>query len=161
VKHMTTRVFVHGLEGSSQGTKSRFFRKRYPGMIIEDYTGSLEERMDKLRRTLAGKEDLVLVGSSYGGLMAAMYACDNEPAVGKLILLAPALDLEEFGPYLNRTIDVPTILYHGSRDDVVPPEPVRRIAARVFKNLSHHFVDDDHPLSGTFTSFDWDALLTD
>ncbi|MBW2561187.1 MAG: alpha/beta fold hydrolase [Deltaproteobacteria bacterium] len=158
---MTTRVFVHGLEGSSQGTKSQFFRKRYPGMIIEDYTGSLDKRMDKLRRILAGKGDLVLVGSSYGGLMSAMYACDNESAIKRLILLAPALDLEEFSPYLTREIAVPTILYHGSRDDVVPPEPVREIVERVFTDLTHHVVDDDHPLSETFPSFDWDTLLAD
>lgn len=158
---MTTRVFVHGLEGSSQGTKSQFFRKRYPGMIIEDYTGSIEERMEKLRRILAGRQDLILVGSSYGGLMAAMYACDHEPAIKRLILLAPALDLEEFRPYLNRTVAVPTALYHGSRDDVVPPGEVRGIAARVFTDLDYHTVDDDHPLSGTFATFDWDSLLAD
>ncbi|MDO9516278.1 MAG: alpha/beta fold hydrolase [Syntrophales bacterium] len=158
---MATRVFIHGLEGSSQGNKSQFFKKRYPDMIIEDYTGSLDERMDKLRRILAGKKDLVLVGSSYGGLMAAMYACDNESAIKKILLLAPALDLEEFRPYLNQKIAVSTILYHGRRDDVVPPGPVREIAERVFTNLSHHFVDDDHPLSETFPSFDWDGLLAD
>jgi len=158
---MTSRVFIHGLEGSSQGTKSQFFRKRYPDMIIEDYTGSLKRRMDKLRRILTGKKDLILVGSSYGGLMAAMYACDNEPAIKRLILLAPALDLEEFRPYLTRELAVPTILYHGSRDDVVPPGEVRGIAARVFTDLTHHVVDDDHPLSGTFPSFGWDALLAD
>ncbi|MDD5723123.1 MAG: hypothetical protein PHY29_05205 [Syntrophales bacterium] len=158
---MATRVFVHGLEGSSQGNKSRFFRDRYPGMIIEDYTGSLEERMGKLRRILAGKEDLVLVGSSYGGLMAAMYACDNESTIKILILLAPALNLKEFRPYMNRKIAASVVLYHGRRDVVVPPEPVREIAERVFKDLSYRFVDDDHPLSETFQSFDWDGLLAD
>ena len=158
---MTTRAFVHGLEGSSQGTKSRFFRKRYPHMIIEDYTGSLKERMDKLRRILAGEEDLVLVGSSYGGLMAAMYALEDESVIKRLILLAPALDLEEFVPYRSRKIAVPTILFHGRRDDVVPLGPVREVATRVFRDLKHYIVDDDHPLSGTFSSIDWDALLAD
>jgi predicted alpha/beta hydrolase family esterase len=70
-------------------------------MIIEDYMGSLDQRMEKLRAVLAGKEDLVLVGSSFGGLMVAMYACDNEGLVKRLILLAPALTLEEFSPYLR------------------------------------------------------------
>ena len=158
---MTTRVFVHGLEGSSQGTKSRFFRERYPDMIIEDYTGSLDQRMDKLYRTLAGKEDLVLVGSSFGGLMVAMYACDNEGLVKRLILLAPALTLEEFSPYLKRRIAVPVTLYHGRQDGVVPPEPVRRIAQQVFTTLDYHAVDDDHPLGETFPSYDWDRLLAD
>jgi pimeloyl-ACP methyl ester carboxylesterase len=158
---MATRVFVHGLEGSSQGNKARFFRKRYSDMIIEDYTGGIEERMEKLRHTLSGEKDLILVGSSYGGLMTAMYACDHEEAIRRLILLAPALDLEEFKPYLHCTISAPVVLYHGSRDDVVPPEKVREIASRIFTGLTYHVVDDDHPLSETFPSFDWDRLLAD
>ena len=157
----TTRVFIHGLESSAQGTKGIYFRKRYSDMIIENYPGSLESRMDKLRGILTDKEDLVLVGSSYGGLMAAMYACDNEHKIKSLVLLAPALDLEEFKPYLNRKIEVPVELYHGSRDDIVPLGQVREIASKIFKNLSHHIVDDDHPLSATFTSFAWDNLLDD
>ncbi len=158
---MTTMVFVHGLEGSSRGTKSRFFRKHYPQMIIEDYAGSLDERMIKLKGTLAGKKDIILVGSSYGGLMAAMYCCDNESSIKRLILLAPALFLEEFTPYLGRNIQVPVTVYHGRQDEIVPPEQVRKIATRVFKNLRHVFVDDDHPLTETFTSFEWDVLLAD
>ncbi len=157
----TIRVFIHGLESSSQGTKGVFFGKRYPDMIIEDYPGSLENRMTKLRGMLSDKKDIVLVGSSYGGLMAAMYACDNEHRIKRLILLAPAINLEEFKPYLNRKIELPVILYHGNRDDIVPLEPVREIALKNFQNLSHHIVDDDHPLSETFTSFDWDTLLAD
>jgi len=158
---MTTRIFVHGLEGSSQGNKAQFFRKRYPDMIIEDYTGGIEERIEKLYRVLAGKKNIILIGSSYGGLMAAMYACDNEPAIRKLVLLAPALDLEAFEPYLNRRISVPVVLYHGSRDDVVPPGPVREIASGIFTDLTCHTVEDDHPLGETFPSFDWDGLLAD
>ena len=157
----TIRVFIHGLESSSQGTKGTYFRKRYPDMIIEDYPGNLEERMTRLRGILSDKSDIVLVGSSYGGLMAAMYACDNEHQIKRLILLAPALNLEEFEPYLNRKIEAQVILYHGSRDDIVPLKPVYGIASKVFQNLSHHIVDDDHPLSETFTSFGWDKLLGD
>ena len=33
-----TRVFIHGLESTSQGTKGVYFRERYPDMIINDYT---------------------------------------------------------------------------------------------------------------------------
>jgi pimeloyl-ACP methyl ester carboxylesterase len=156
-----TRVFIHGLESSGQGTKGTYFRKRYSDMIIENYPGSLEKRMDKLCGILADKEELVLVGSSYGGLMAAMYACDNEQRIRRLILLAPALNLEEFKPYLDRKIEVPVTLYHGSRDDVVPLKQVLEIASKIFTNLNHHVVDDDHPLSETFTSFDWGTLLND
>ncbi|MBE9547579.1 MAG: alpha/beta hydrolase [Proteobacteria bacterium] len=154
-----TRLFIHGLESSSQGTKGIFFSERYPDMIIEDYKGSLEERMEKLNEILSDKTDLILVGSSFGGLMAAMYACDNEDKVKKLILLAPALDLEEFKPYLKKKIDIPVIIYHGRNDDVVPVAPVQKIAGEVFTDITYNIVNDDHPLRETFTSFGWDELL--
>jgi pimeloyl-ACP methyl ester carboxylesterase len=156
-----TRVFLHGLESSSGGTKGTYFSKGYPDMVVEDYFGTLEERMNKLNHILADKKDLILVGSSYGGLMAAMYTCDNEWKVKKLVLLAPALDLDEFEPYLGRKVEVPVIVYHGSRDDVVPIESVREIAETIFTNIQYNIVDDDHPLSDTFLSFDWDDLLRD
>jgi len=154
-----TRVFIHGLESSSQGTKGVFFRERYPGMIIEDFGGPLEERMKKLNLRLEGLGDLILVGSSYGGLMAAIYACENEPRVSRLILLAPALHIVDLAPCLSRKVQVPVILFHGRHDDVVPPAPVEAIARRIFARLDYHLVDDDHSLHVTFPLMDWDALV--
>ena len=154
-----TKVFIHGLLGHSKGTKATFLRERYPDMIIEDFRGSLEERMDKLNSVLAGKESIVMVGSSLGGLMAAMFALDNQERLKKLILLAPALATEEFMPNLERRTDTPVIIYHGKDDDVVPLAPVQDIAHRVFDNLTFNTVDDDHVLSKTFTMIDWDTLL--
>ena len=154
-----TRVFIHGLESTSHGTKGEFFRNKYPDMILEDFIGLLDQRMDKLNRLLQNKTDLILVGSSYGGLMAAIYACRNPLTVRKLILLAPALDLIEFQPYLTRRIGIPVVLYHGRFDDVVPPEAVQTIAREVFPNLSYHAVDDDHSLHHTFSNMGWDELL--
>ena len=154
-----TRVFIHGLESNSQGTKGVFFRKGYPDMIVEDYPGSLEERMEKLNDLLAGRSDIVLVGSSFGGLMAAIYACENEDRVRKVILLAPAMHLEDFHPYLGKILDVPAVVFHGTRDDVVPLTAVHKIAENIFKNITYNVVDDDHPLRETFLSYDWDNLL--
>lgn len=154
-----TRVFIHGLESSGSGTKGSFFSRRYKGMLTEDFKGPLEERMAKLKKLLAGRTDLILVGSSYGGLMAALYTCGHPDKVRKLVLLAPALDLPDFDHCLNESIEVPTELFHGRRDDVVDPAPVKEKAGRVFKNLQYHLVDDDHPLTETFPSMDWDSLL--
>jgi pimeloyl-ACP methyl ester carboxylesterase len=154
-----TRLFIHGLESSSGGTKGVFFRKRYPDMIIEDFRGSLEERMVKLNKILSDKTDLILVGSSFGGLMAAIYTCKNKNKVKKLILLAPALNQEEFKSYLDKKIDVPVVVYHGRNDNVVPVESVRTIARSVFTRITYNIVDDDHPLRETFKSFDWDEML--
>jgi len=154
-----TRVFIHGLESSSRGTKGVFFRERWPDMIIEDYGSALEQRMAKLNGLLAGRQDLVLVGSSYGGLMAAIYACENEARVRKVILLAPALHVPDFSRFLGRRIKIPVSLFHGKNDDVVPPAAVKAIAERVFENLDYRLVDDDHSLHVTFPLMDWEALL--
>ncbi len=154
-----TRVFIHGLDSSSQGTKGSYFRKRYPGMVMEDYTGSLEERMEKLNMDLTGKKNLILVGSSYGGLMAAMFACRREPLVRRLILLAPALIHGDFKARFGRPVRIPVVLYHGRLDDVVPPEPTQHIAERLFSRLEHHLVEDDHNLHRIFPLLDWNALL--
>ena len=154
-----TRVFIHGLESSSQGTKGVFFREKYPDMIIEDFPGPFQERMVKLNNLLLEKTDILLIGSSYGGLMAAVYALNNERKVKKLILLAPALNLEELKPYLERKLSIPTMIFHGIYDDVVPPESVHAIAQQIFSNLQHHLVEDDHSLHDTFETMNWDELL--
>jgi len=154
-----TRVFIHGLESTGQGTKGVYFRERYPGMIIEDYSGSLDARLAKLEEVLAGKEELILVGSSYGGLMAAIYAGRHPDRIRRLILLAPAINLDEFAPGAARELTVPVYLYHGRRDDVVPPDAVREIAARVFPRLIYRLVDDDHSLHATFPLLPWPELL--
>ena len=155
-----TRVFIHGLESSSQGTKGVFFRERYPDMIIEDYFGLFSQRMEKLEGLLARKDHLILVGSSYGGLMAAVYACLHEERVKKLVLLAPALHSELYQPCLKKKLSMPITIFHGRQDDVVPLEKVRAIAEQIFMNLKFNTVEDDHVLHDTFPTLDWDILLS-
>jgi pimeloyl-ACP methyl ester carboxylesterase len=154
-----TRVFIHGLESSSHGTKGVFFSQRYPGMIVEDFDGVFASRMEKLEDLLASRTDLILVGSSYGGLMAAVYACLHEERVRKLVLLAPALHLDVCRPYLTKKLQIPVVIFHGTQDEVVPLEPVRSIAGEYFLNHQFNTVEDDHSLHRTFETFDWDGLL--
>jgi pimeloyl-ACP methyl ester carboxylesterase len=155
-----TLVFIHGLESSSRGTKGTFFRERYPDMIIEDYFGSFSQRMEKLEDLLAKKNNLILVGSSYGGLMAAVYACVHEEQVNKLILLAPALHLEPYEPFQNKPLHVPITIFHGLKDEVVPLEKVQTVARRLFINHEFNAVEDDHSLHDTFPILNWDKLLS-
>jgi len=154
-----TLVFIHGLESTSQGTKGQFFRKNFPQMIVEDYFGGFDERMQKLAGLIAGKDNLILVGSSYGGLMAAQYALQNEHRVRKMILLAPALMLPEFTPGAGQQLNIPVTIYHGTEDDVVDPYLVKSIAEKVFRRLEHRLVSDDHSLTKTFPSLNWGKLL--
>ena len=157
---MTTRVFLHGLESSSQGVKGAFFKASYPGMIVEDFSGSFEERMARLREILQDKDDLILVGSSYGGLMAAVFACETAKKIRRLILLAPALNHMPPASCSGLKLDLPVIVYHGSQDEVVAAEPVHTLARNLFTDLTYHLVEDDHSLHQTFFTIDWDALLS-
>ena len=154
-----TRVFIHGLDSSSQGTKGSYFRKRYPDMMIGDYSGTLKERMDKLLQEIAVKNNLILIGSSYGGLMATIFACMNESRVRRLILLAPALSFTDFNAYCKKPLQIPVIIYHGRADTVVPPEPTREAAGTLFQNFDYRLVVDDHNLHVVFPELDWDTLL--
>jgi predicted esterase len=154
-----TLVFIHGLESTSQGTKGQFFRQNFPSMLIEDYSGNFAKRMKKLSDVLTGKNNLILIGSSYGGLMAAQFAIQNESRIKKLILLAPALNLPEFSPSEQKFLNLPVIIYHGVDDNIVDPYIVKSIAGKIFRLLEHHLVDDDHSLHKTFTHLDWNNLL--
>ena len=155
---MSEKLFIHGLESSNQGTKSIFFREKFPDMIIRTFKGDLRERMEKLEEILSGKSDIRLVGSSFGGLMASLFAIENEPRVAKMILLAPAINLLEFAPN-RKQISIPVRIYHGSDDQVIPLAEIEPIARETFLNLSFHMVDDDHYLHKTFKTIDWEGLL--
>jgi len=152
-------MFIHGLESNNQGTKAVYFRKHFPDMLTPNFPGSLDERMADLRALLSGESDIILVGSSFGGLMASIFVMENEPRVKRLVLLAPAVNLMEFSPYRNRKIQVPVHIYHGRQDEVIPLEDVQSVARQVFSDLTFHSVDDDHYLHKTFEKIDWDTLL--
>ena len=161
---MPSRVFIHGLESSGQGVKGAFFKEKYPDMIVEDFTGSFEERMARLNALLKNRDDLILVGSSYGGLMASVFACRTRnrtrKKIKKLVLLAPALNHMPSETRGRIKLDFPVTLYHGDRDNVVPPGPVYEIARKMFTDLTYHLVDDDHSLHRTFFTILWDELLS-
>ena len=153
------RVFIHGFESSSLGTKATFFKGRYADMIVEDFHGTLDQRMGKLNGLLSDHPSLIMVGSSFGGLMAAIFALENPNRVKKLILLAPALTFRDFEPYLHHRIEIPVAVYHGKKDDVVPAAPTYEVARKIFGNLAFNAVDEDHMLRKTFECIDWDNLL--
>jgi predicted esterase len=67
---------------------------------------------------------------------------------------------DPFGQYLNlQTVSIPTIIIHGTQDDVVPLEPVREIAQKLFTNLTYHVVNDGHRLTEAFHQLDWEEIL--
>jgi pimeloyl-ACP methyl ester carboxylesterase len=160
-KGIMTTVFLHGLDSSSKGTKARWFKEHFPTMVIPDFTGTLDERMAKLNTILAGMEKVVLIGSSFGGLMATIYALENENRVKKVVLLAPALNFPDFVLHPGRKTAVSAQLYIGRQDTVCPPDRVLPTAQQIFADLSVTMTNDDHLLRETFTAIDWEELLKD
>ena len=152
-------LYLHGLESNSQTHKATIIRRAYPSLLVPDFTGGLEERMNRLYEILGEGCGWTIIGSSLGGLMGALAAAARPEQIDRLVLLAPALTLPEFSGQVLAQIPVPTVLIQGRQDAVVPPEQVIQLAERAFTRLSIRLVDDDHRLHRTAESLDWASLL--
>ncbi|MGB8981087.1 MAG: alpha/beta fold hydrolase [Anaerolineales bacterium] len=153
-------IYLHGSESDSNSGKARLFREWFPGMLTPDFTGSFDERMRQLYSILTDQKDWVPIGSSYGGLMGTMFTLEHPDQVRKLVLLAPALMLDPLASLPQpKPVPVPTIVIHGTRDTVVPLEPVRAIVQKLFTSVEYHVVEDDHRLGKSVHELDWNSIL--
>ena len=155
------KIFLHGLESSSKGAKAAFLRDVSPDLKIPDFNGSLAERMASLYDILAGQKNVILIGSSFGGLMATIFAMEYTDALARIVLLAPALNFPEFSRYPIHRIDIPTWMVIGRDDSVTPAEKVLPVARKIFTTLHYDEVKDDHMLARTFRKLDWKSLLSE
>ncbi|MEE4166703.1 MAG: alpha/beta hydrolase [Desulfocapsaceae bacterium] len=151
-------IFLHGLDSSGRGTKGSYFAKHFPTMLRPDFEGSLSERMSQLTTVIAGLNELIIVGSSFGGLMGACLCREQPEKVKRLIMLAPALN---FGEYRipDSKVTTESLLVIGKEDTVTPPEAVIPAAKATFSQLQIQLVDDDHLLHHYFYQMDWPTLL--
>lgn len=154
-------IFIHGLMGSSSGVKATLLREKFPEILTPDFEGSLDERMERLRQILGDKLGWTLIGSSFGGLMASLYTCEHPNQVKKLVLLAPALIWPDFAESPPEPVSVPAVVFHGTRDELIPIERSQELAEKVFLNLVFNAVEDDHGLYNTVHALDWETLLSD
>lgn len=129
-------------------------------MLIPDFSGSLDDRMDELEKILHDRNDLIIVGSSFGGLMATLFAQQNENRVARMILLAPALNFPGFQWQADRKLYIPVHLYIGRHDTVCPPDIVLPLAEKVFADLRIHLSEDDHFLRSAFPRIPWQELFS-
>lgn len=152
-----TTYFLHGLDSSGRGTKGKFFNHHFPQVQCPDFSGTLSERVAQLATLCGEKSNLTFIGSSFGGLMATVYACDHPERIRQLVLLAPALNFEYTPPAAQ--LEIPTLLVIGEKDDVCPPRLVIPAAEQTFANLELQVVDDDHMLHTTFRKIDWQKYI--
>ena len=96
---MTRFVYLHGFASSPQSGKAQFYRKRFEELGIDlhipvldagNFTAlTISGQLRVLDENISG-EPAVLIGSSMGGYLAALYAA-RHPNIEKLVMLAPAL----------------------------------------------------------------------
>jgi pimeloyl-ACP methyl ester carboxylesterase len=165
---MTSIIFIHGLESSGKGFKARFFQNKIPEILTPSFfqfdsnipiQEILQKRMDELRSFLDQIEKWIIIGSSFGGLMGALYTLKNSNKIIKLILLAPFLNTPFLEPSNFEPINVPVIVYHGKNDQIIPFKQSYEIAKNLFVNLKYNLVDDDHFLHATVKSINWKKLI--
>lgn len=151
--------FLHGLDSSIRGTKAQWFKHHFPEVRLHDFDGDLGQRLTQLEAQTAGLDRLILVGSSFGGLMAACFAVRHPERCRRLVLLAPALNFSGYRPPAT-PLAVPALLVIGEHDSVCPPGLILPLARATFDNLEVRVEDDDHLLHRTFPVVDWPRLLT-
>jgi pimeloyl-ACP methyl ester carboxylesterase len=165
---MDNLIFVHGLESSGKGFKGRLLKNLFPNILTPDFKAFdlnismyelLDYRMKELNDILALKKSWIIIGSSFGGLMATLYTLQNPGHIKRLILLAPFLKSRKLKPFLKKTVDIPVIVFHGKNDKVVPYLPSRERAKLLFTNLTYNIVDDDHSLHKTVKDINWEELV--
>jgi pimeloyl-ACP methyl ester carboxylesterase len=100
---MKSYVYLHGFASSPASKKARFFADQLArhdvDLHIPDLDGGDFEHLTlsgqlAVIREAAPPGPLVLLGSSLGGYLAALYA-ERHPEVERLVLLAPAFDFRE------------------------------------------------------------------
>lgn len=90
--------------------------------------------------------------------MATCYAVANPQLIHRLVLLAPALNFDEFEPPRER-VAVETLTVIGDKDDVTPANLVIPKIEKTFSDPQIRLVEDDHFLHQIFADLDWQTLL--
>ena len=148
-------IWAHGLWGSPNGSKVTAIRESGIEVISPDFNNmELEERVDILNE-LVSKEEVVLTGSSYGGLACALVAQQQPEQVKGMLLLAPALHLPESPndepEKLIAPNNFPISIIHSVTDEIVPISASKDYIERSGNNLRLIEVEDSHILENSFT----------
>jgi pimeloyl-ACP methyl ester carboxylesterase len=97
-------VYLHGFASSPQSSKAQFFLQRFtergvrveiPQLDAGDFEHlTITGQLEVVDRAVGGRP-AILMGSSLGGYLAALYAARHLQTVEKLILLAPAFQFPQ------------------------------------------------------------------
>ncbi|HEY6341720.1 MAG TPA: YqiA/YcfP family alpha/beta fold hydrolase [Bryobacteraceae bacterium] len=188
-------VYLHGFASSPNSAKARFFRECFrqagvemqvPALDRGDFTHlTITSQLEAIEEAVAARP-AVLMGSSLGGYLAALFASTHSE-IEKLILLAPAFGFprrwcerygqEELDLWKRRDVwpvfhygagrhlplsyqivedslryepepefSQPALIFHGTRDPVVPVDSSREYATR-HSNVVLRVLNSGHELT--------------
>ncbi len=135
--------FFHGLESGPHGSKYQAMAKHYDVISPDFRDQDLETRLRTAEEATREHTDAILVGSSFGGLVAALLYDQYPERFASYLLLAPAIHYE-LAANISQTPPTGTII-HGTQDEIIPIEPVRLFAKDHALNFIE--VEDGHRLA--------------
>ena len=146
-------VWAHGLWGSPNGSKVTAVRERGIEVISPDFNEmELVDRIELLEKTIQ-IGDVVLAGSSWGGLACALTAQKKPDKLKGLLLLAPALHYPEppndNPDKLIAPDGIPVTIIHSKTDDIVPISASKDYVKRSGNNVNLIVVEDSHVLENS------------
>ena len=146
-------VWAHGLWGSPNGSKVTAIRESGIEVISPDFNEmELIDRVELLKETIE-IGNVVLAGSSWGGLVCALTAMQIPEKLKGLLLLAPALHYPESPndepEKLIAPDSVPVTIIHSTTDDIVPISASKNYIERSGNNVQLIEVEDNHVLENS------------
>ena len=165
---MKNIIFIHGLESSGNGFKGTYLKNLFPNILSPNFKkykknmsldSLLKDRMAHLNLILKEENSWILIGSSFGGLMATLYAINFPGKTKKLILLAPFLATPLLEVDINLSINIPTIIFHGKNDKIALYTASRKRAIQIFSHLEFNATEDHHDLNETITTLNWNKIV--
>jgi len=159
--------YLHGYESSPNGSKGVLFKKYLNANAIkyrdcEPKDIIISNCIKCIDNTIKNDKKVILIGSSFGGFLAAKISMENQN-IKQIILLNPAIippkidikkikdmpsrilkemvDNRLFQEKINKKINI----ISGINDEIVPPQWVIEFA--MFQEAEIKFLNDDHRLT--------------
>lgn len=159
--------YIHGYRSSPTGAKGTLFKETLHAVPIVYQTGPPEtlvvpQCLQKILDAIKDDSHVILIGSSFGGFLAATTAL-HHATVKQLVLLNPAIippntnirKIQEMPPQLflqmmrpelfEQKIPAAISILRGTDDTVVPDQWVLTFAKA--QEASVYFLHDDHEFS--------------
>jgi pimeloyl-ACP methyl ester carboxylesterase len=101
-KSVDRLIYLHGFASSPQSSKARYFGEKFaalgrsletPDLTQGDFEHSTLSQQLAFLESFVGNDPAVLMGSSMGGYLAALYAARHSRTVAATVLMAPAFGM--------------------------------------------------------------------